>query len=100
MCPSQRLEKGDFKLPVRALDIERQNERSKLVLRNAYEAIILGIFFQAGISMLTVGSGIRGAKPLSKALLGIAGFLAVRLPFGILKVRKLDKYNEKYGMKT
>jgi hypothetical protein len=93
------LEKGDFKLRVRALDVERQNDRSKLVLKNSYEAILLGLFFQCGISLLTVGSGLKGAKPLSRGLLGVAGFLAVRLPLGLRKLRQLDKYNEKYGMK-
>lgn len=95
-----RLEKGDFKLRVRALDVERQNERSKLVLRNTYEAILLGIFFQCGISLLTVGSGLKFARPVSKLLLGAATFLAIRLPFNLLKVRALDNYNQRYGMKT
>ncbi|KAL3911323.1 MAG: hypothetical protein SGILL_007322, partial [Bacillariaceae sp.] len=80
-----RLEKGDFKLRVRALEVERQNERSKMVLRNSYEGILLGIFFQAGISLLTVGNGLKGAKPLSKVLLGAATFLAARVPFNVLK---------------
>lgn len=95
-----RLEKGDFKLRVRALDVERQNERSKMVLRNTYEAILLGLFFQCGLSLLTVGSGLRGAKPLSKVLLGAATFLAIRVPLNIMKLRKLDKYNERYGIRS
>mmetsp|Transcript_11250 Transcript_11250/g.26705 ORF Transcript_11250/g.26705 Transcript_11250/m.26705 type:complete len:504 (+) Transcript_11250:62-1573(+) len=95
-----RLEKGDFKLRVRALDVERQNERSKLVLGNSFEAILLGVFFQTGVTFLTAGSNLKGAKVLSKVLLGAAGILAARVPFNILKVRKLDKYNEKYGMKS
>lgn len=82
------------------MDVERQNERSKLVLKNTYEAILLGLFFQCGISLLTVGSGLKGARPLSRVLLGAAAFLAVRLPYNLLKVKKLDKYNEKYGIKT
>lgn len=94
-----RLEKGDFKLRVRALEVERQNERSKLVLQNSYEGIILGILFQGGISLLTVGSGLKGAKPLSKVLLAAATFLAVRVPFNILKVRRLGKYYESYDKK-
>jgi hypothetical protein len=94
------LEKGDFKLRVRALDVERQNERSKLVLKNSYEAIVLGLFFQCGISLLTVGSGLKGAKPLSRVLLGAAAFLAIRLPLGLRKLWQLDDYNDKYGMKT
>jgi hypothetical protein len=97
---TRRLEKGDFKLRVRALDVERQNERSKLVLQNTYEAVVLGLVFQCGISLLTVGSGLKGAQPLSKILLGAASFLAIRVPLNARKVRLLDKYNDKYGMKT
>ena len=82
------------------MDVERQNERSKLVLRNSYEAIILGLLFNTGVSLLTVGSGLRGAKPASRVLLGAATFLAIRLPFNLMKVQSLDKYNEKYGMKS
>lgn len=82
------------------MDVERQNERSKLVLRNTYEAVVLGLLFQSGITLLTVGSGLRGAQPLSKLLLGAATFLAIRVPLNARKVRQLDRYNEKYGMKT
>eukprot|EP00533_Pseudo-nitzschia_delicatissima_P000522 CAMPEP_0116101468 /NCGR_PEP_ID=MMETSP0327-20121206/12828_1 /TAXON_ID=44447 /ORGANISM="Pseudo-nitzschia delicatissima, Strain B596" /LENGTH=925 /DNA_ID=CAMNT_0003593435 /DNA_START=250 /DNA_END=3024 /DNA_ORIENTATION=- len=85
-----RLEKGDFKLRVRALEVERQNERSSLVLRNSYEIIFLGVVLQTGISMLTVGSGVKGAKPIAKLLLGAAGILTARIPFNMLKVRALD----------
>lgn len=95
-----RLEKGDFKLRVRALEVERQNERTKLVLRNSYEVIFLGVLLQSGLSLLTVGSGLRGAQPISRVLLGAATFLAARIPFNLLKVRQLDKYNERYGMKS
>lgn len=94
-----RLEKGDFKLRVRALEVERQNERSSLVLRNSYEVIFLGVLLQTGISMLTVGSGVKGAKPIAKLLLGAAGILAARIPFNLLKVRALDKYYERYNAK-
>jgi hypothetical protein len=95
-----RLEKGDFKLRVRAMDVERQNERSKIVLRNTYEAVILGLVFQCGLSLLTVGSGLRGARPLSRVLFGAAAFLALRVPINLRRLRKLDKYNENYGMKA
>jgi predicted unusual protein kinase regulating ubiquinone biosynthesis (AarF/ABC1/UbiB family) len=94
-----RLEKGDFKLRVRALEVERQNDRSKLVLKNTYEGILLSIFFQASISLLTVGSGLPGAKPLGQLCLGGASILAARVPFNILKVRQLDKYYERYDRK-
>ena len=94
------MEKGEFKLRVRALEVERQNERNKLVQQNTYEAIISLLLLQGGVSLLTFGSGLRGAIPLSRALFAGAGLLAARVPFGIFKVRNLDKYNEKYGLKS
>jgi len=94
-----RLEKGDFKLRVRALEVERQNERSNLVLKNSYEVIFLGVLLQAGISLLSVNAGIRGARPVGRLLLGAASILTARIPFNLLKVRKLDKYYEKYNSK-
>mmetsp|Transcript_12123 Transcript_12123/g.28760 ORF Transcript_12123/g.28760 Transcript_12123/m.28760 type:complete len:949 (+) Transcript_12123:349-3195(+) len=95
-----RLEKGDFKLRVRALEVERQNERSGLVVRNSYEVMFLGVLLQTGISLLTVGSGIKGARPVGRLLLGAASVLTARIPFNLLKVRQLDKYYEKYNMKS
>jgi hypothetical protein len=96
----RRLEQGDFKLRVRALDVERQNERSKIVLKNTYEGVLLGLVFQCGLALMTAGSGIRGAKPLSRVLMGAAALLAARVPLGMRKLQQLDKYNEKYGMKS
>jgi predicted unusual protein kinase regulating ubiquinone biosynthesis (AarF/ABC1/UbiB family) len=95
-----RLEKGDFKLRVRALEVERQNEKSSLVLRNSYEIILLGVLLQTGISLLTVGTGIKGARPVGKFLLGAASILTARIPFNFMKVRSLEKYYEKYNMKS
>jgi hypothetical protein len=60
----------------------------------------LGLFFQCGISLLTVGSGLKGARPASRVLLGVASFLAIRVPLNLVKLKKLDTYNEKYGIKT
>mmetsp|Transcript_5148 Transcript_5148/g.5695 ORF Transcript_5148/g.5695 Transcript_5148/m.5695 type:complete len:938 (-) Transcript_5148:294-3107(-) len=97
---ANRLEKGDFKLRVRALEVERQNERSGLVLRNSYEMIFLGVLLQTGISLLTVGSGLKGARPLGRIILGAATVVTARVPLNLLKVRKLDKYYEKYDMKS
>jgi len=94
------LEKGDFKLRVRALEVERQNEKSSLILRNSYEVIFLGVLLQTGISLLTVGSGLKGARPLGRLLLGAATVLTVRVPFNLLNVRKLNKYYEKYDMRS
>ena len=40
------------------------------------------------------------AKPLSKVLFGAAAFFAAKVPMGLAKLRKLDKYNENYGAKA
>jgi len=95
-----RLEKGDFKLRVRALEVERQNERSSMVLKNSYEIVFLGVLLQAGITLLTAGSGVKGARPIGKLLIGAASLLTARIPYNLLKVRNLDKYYEKYNSKT
>jgi predicted unusual protein kinase regulating ubiquinone biosynthesis (AarF/ABC1/UbiB family) len=95
-----RLEKGDFKLRVRALEVERQNERSSMVLKNSYEIVFLGVLLQAGITLLTAGTGVKGARPIGKLLLGAASLLTARIPYNFLKVRNLDKYYEKYNSKT
>lgn len=95
-----RLEKGDFKLRVRALEVERQNERSKLILQNSYEVIFLGVVLQAGITLLTSGSGLKGARPIGKLLLGAASILTARVPMNLSKVRKLDAYYQKYNSKS
>jgi hypothetical protein len=94
------LEQGDFKLRVRTLDVERQNERAKIVQKNTYEAVVLSVLFQSAITLATAGSGMAGARPLSRVLFGAATFLALRVPLGLMKIRKLDKYNEKFGMKA
>eukprot|EP00934_Nitzschia_sp_Nitz4_P003887 Nitzschia sp. Nitz4//scaffold205_size38804//171//3349//NITZ4_007639-RA/size38804-augustus-gene-0.57-mRNA-1//-1//CDS//3329541498//3877//frame0 len=92
-----RLERGELKLRVRAMDVERQNERNRLVLQNSYEGIILGILLQGGLSFYTAGSGIRGAKLWSRLLLGAASILAARVPLNLLKLKKMDGYNAHYG---
>ena len=95
-----RLEKGDFKLRVRALEVERQNDRSKMVLQNSYEVIFLGVVLQAALGMLTVGSGLRGARPIGRLLVGAASILTARIPLNLMKVRKLDNYYDKYNSKS
>jgi hypothetical protein len=95
-----RLEKGEFKLRVRAMEVERQNERSKLVQQNTYEGIVALLLIQGAVHLLTIGSGLHGAKPISRALLAGGAFFAARVPLGMLKIRRLDKYNENYGLKA
>lgn len=94
-----RLERGDFKLRVRATELERAEDRSKLVQKNLFEAILACFFLQSSASVGVLGKGLSFAQPLTRAFLGAAVFFAARVPLGLLKVRKLDKYNENYGVK-
>lgn len=94
-----RLERGDFKLRVRALEVERQLERSKLVQHNTFQAIASGLLLQGAISLLTVGSGLAYARPVGRVCLGFAALAGLQVPLGLFKVRKLDRYNEGYGLK-
>jgi predicted unusual protein kinase regulating ubiquinone biosynthesis (AarF/ABC1/UbiB family) len=94
-----RLEKGDFKLRVRASEVERQLERSRLVQKNTFDAVLAGVLLQSAIAMASYGSGLTVAQPLSRLLLGAATIFGVKIPFGLVRLNKLDNYNERYGVK-
>lgn len=94
-----RLERGDFKLRVRAMDVERQLERSKIVQQNTFNAVLAGVFVQSALALATYGSGLSMAQPLSRLFLGTATLFGVRVPFGLARLQKLDRYNERYGVK-
>lgn len=84
---------------VRAADLERAEERSKLVQKNLFQAVVSCFFLQASVSLSVFGKGLTVAKPVTKVLLGAAVFFAIRVPLGVMKVNKLDKYNERYGVR-
>lgn len=95
-----RLEQGDFKLRVRALEVERQMERNRLTQRTTFQAVLAGIFLQCSISLITSGvAPPRLSNILNRGLLGLAAAFGVSVPIGLFQIRKLDKYNEKYGVK-
>lgn len=93
-----RLEKGDFKLRVRALDAERQLERNRVVQKITLDAVLSGLLLQGGLALISTGSGLTGAPVMSRVLLGVSAYVASKIPFGIFRLRKLDKYNEGYGV--
>mmetsp|Transcript_26169 Transcript_26169/g.36894 ORF Transcript_26169/g.36894 Transcript_26169/m.36894 type:complete len:915 (+) Transcript_26169:152-2896(+) len=94
-----RLEQGDFKLRVRALEVERQLARSKLVEKNTFNAVLSGLFLNTAICLATLGQGVVASVPLSRALFAGSALFGASVPLGLMKLRKLDKYNEKYGVK-
>lgn len=94
-----RLEKGDFKLRVRAMEVERQLERSKLVQRNTFEAVLATLFLQSAITVATQATGFKYVLPVQRVLFCAAAVFGVRVPLGLTQLRRLDKYNERYGVK-
>jgi len=94
---ASRLERGDFKLRVRALEVEREMERNKIVQSNTFQAVLSTIFLQSAVSMITVGSGLPYSKPIGRILFGAAVYFGLQVPFGLFKLGKLDKYYEGYG---
>jgi predicted unusual protein kinase regulating ubiquinone biosynthesis (AarF/ABC1/UbiB family) len=96
---ASRLEKGDLKLRVRAMEVERQLERSKLVQLNTFDAVLATLFLQSAISVATCATGFQYVVPLQRVLFGAAALFGSRVPMGLKKLRQLDKYNERYGVK-
>lgn len=95
-----RLERGDFKLRVRAMEVERQLERSKMVQTNIFQAVLSGVLLQSALAVVMVGSStVPAAVPISRVLFASAAIIAARIPFGVFKLQQLDKYNERYGVK-
>jgi predicted unusual protein kinase regulating ubiquinone biosynthesis (AarF/ABC1/UbiB family) len=94
-----RLEKGDFKLRVRAMEVERHLERSKLVEKNIYHTALSALLLQSAAHVMTFGSGSVLSVSISRLLFGSAVIFGIRVPLGMFKIRQLDKYNENYGAK-
>jgi len=96
---TRRLERGDFKLRVRALEVERQMERAKLVQKNTFTAVVACLLLQSGVAVVTAGSSLAYSTAASRLLFGAAAYMGIKVPFGIVRVKQLDSYNERYGVK-
>ena len=95
-----RLEQGDFKLRVRALEVERQMERTKMTQRVTFQAVLAGLFLQSAMGVVL--SGVMPpvlATPVTRGLLAAAGGFGLCVPFGLFRINKLDRYNQRYGVK-
>jgi len=97
---ASRLEQGDFKLRVRALEVERQMERNKMTQKTTFQAVLAGLFLQCAMSVTVSGVAPPSvAKPLTRGLLALSAAFGISVPLGLFKIRQLDKYNERYGVK-
>ncbi len=96
-----RLEKGELKPRVRAMEVERMIERNKLVQSNIFSAVLSCLFLNSAVSMATLGTNLIGAKPLTKSFFAAAVMFGLRVPYGVfVKLRKLDEYNERFGVSS
>lgn len=96
---TNRLEQGEFKLRVRALEVERMMERNKIVQSNIFYLVTSCLFLNSGMVMSTAGKGLLSSPRIIK-LIYTAAFLAfAKVPLGLRKLRNLDKYNERYGVR-
>ena len=96
-----RLEKGELKPRVRAMEVERMIERNKLVQANIFSAVLSCLFLNSAVSIATLGQSIIGAKPLTKTLFAAAIYFGLRVPYGVfVKLRQLDEYNARFGVSS
>jgi len=96
---ANRLERGEFKLRVRSLELERMMERTKMVQANTFSAVMSGLLLNTGICLATIGSGGTMSRPLSRFLFATAGFVAMKVPYGMWKIKKMDDYLDTFGLK-
>lgn len=99
-----RLEQGEFKLRVRAMEVERMMERSQIVQRNIFHSVLSFAFLNTGILLSTAGQSALTAtwiprKWVLRLIFGAAFFIGTKVPLGMREVSKLDAYNKRYGVK-
>lgn len=97
-----RLNKGDLKPRVRAMEVERMIERNKIVQSNIFSAVLSCLFLNSAMGLTTMGPSLIGrniARPLAKSLFAAAIMFGLRVPHGVfVKLRRLDEYNERFGV--
>jgi len=92
----ERLEQGDFKLRVRSLEVERMMDRSKIVQRNTFHAVLACAFLNTGILMSSVGKGPMTSKLALRAIFGAALLIGSKVPLGMRELKRLDDYQSRY----
>ena len=86
-----RMEQGDLKLRVRVLESERAFKRLTLVQSNMALAIAASSFLNMAILLSTITTPTGVAVNAAKATFVLAGFFGIQVPFGLLRLRSLDR---------
>jgi len=92
-----RLEQGDFKLRVRALEVERMITRNNIVQQNIFNAVLSGLLLNASMLLRTAGIKFLSSKFILMLMYSSAIIISSKIPLGLLSLRKLDQDNAKYG---
>ncbi len=55
----------------------------------------------SAVTVATIGQNLMFSKPLTKTLIGAAIVFGLKVPYGVfVKLRKLDDYNERFGVSS
>ncbi len=74
-------------------------ERSQLMQSTTFDAVLSALFLNAGLCLFQLGTGLPAQAPLRVAMLGASFLYGIKVPLGVFQINKLDKYNERYGVK-
>ena len=85
---------------MRALEVERALERSRIVQSNIFRAVISCLFLNTGIVLSSIGKGAFSSKPVLRFVFGAAFVTGGMILPGLRKLKSLDEYNEKFGQKS
>lgn len=86
-----KMEQGDLKVRVRALESEKEFARLKLVQSN--QALLIAASGFLNVAVVLASSTPQGAtyNVLTKAMFGISSLFGIQIPIGLLKLYSLDK---------
>merc|ERR1711871_989349 len=86
-----KMEQGDLKVRVRALESEKEFARLKLVSANQALLIAASSFLNVAVVLASNTPGGAKSSLLTRSLFILAGIFGIQFPIGLLKVYSLDK---------
>ena len=86
-----KMEQGDLKVRVRALESEKEFARLKLVSANQALLIAASSFLNVAVVLASATPQGTTYSSLTKAMFGAASLFGIQIPIGLLKLYSLDK---------